>query len=558
MCFSVDGISAVPVRVEADVQTGLPTFDMVGYLASMVKEARERVRVAMYNAGFPLPPKKVTVNLSPADLKKAGTSYDLAIALAVLSGLGIIPPELLRDHAILGELSLDGSVRGVPGVLCCAAAARDAGIKRILVPSENAAEAALVGGIEICRVSSLGDAVRFFIGDGDSAVFSEITGKCKPGVPSGAEPDQGLSGTASVGKSGVPSGENGQCLPASFYGNLEHPKAPEIDAAAETGEDCDFKNIHGQFLAKRAAEIAAAGRHNLLLIGPPGTGKSMLAKCIPGILPPLTEGEMLELTKIYSVAGLLKDNGKLLKKRPFRAPHHTISGTALVGGGVIPKPGELSLSCHGVLFMDEFTEFRRETIEALREPLEEKNVRITRLHGSTVFPANVSLVAAMNPCPCGYYPDREKCSCPPDRIRKYLGRISQPILDRMDLCVRMSSMNFSDIRGQEEEERSTDIRKRVEKAVRIEQERYKGLSIHFNSELNAEELKRFCPLNQECIDYMESAFRTKNFSARGYHRMIRVARTIADLAGSEEILVPHLREAFSYHALEAEYRNIIG
>lgn len=498
--YAVHGIEASRICVEVDVGNGLPCFDMVGYLAGEVREARERVRVALKNSGYHLPAKRITVNLSPADMRKGGTAFDLPIAIGILGGLEQLPTEFLEGVCMIGELGLDGTIRPVPGVLSCVSEAKRQGFAEILVPIDNAEEGALVDGIDVYGVRNLTEAVEHFTGT------NKLPVEKKAWCP----------------KSG---------------GNVP-----------------DFSDVYGQFLAKRAAEIAVAGMHNLLLLGPPGSGKSMLAGRIPGIMPDLSFEESLELTKIYSVAGLLGAEQPMVLSRPFRSPHHTISVPALVGGGQFPVPGEISLATHGVLFLDEFPEFRRGSIEVLRQPLEEKRVHISRLHGNYVFPAKFMLVAAMNPCPCGHFPDRNRCHCSQDQIQRYLGRISQPILDRIDLCVEMPSLAAHDIENGPKGESSATIRSRVEAARKRQEERFADAGIYFNSEIASSALDKYCPLSETVKGILRNATDRYGFSARVYHRIIKVSRTIADLDGSDEILEKHMQEAVVYHALDHKYR----
>ncbi len=509
--YALCGIDAVSVRVEIDVSNGLPGIDMVGSLSGEVREARERVRVAVKNSGFVFPARKMTVNLSPADIRKAGTGYDLAIALGILCGLSYLPEDLLAGSCMVGELGLDGRVRPVPGVLSCAYAAREQGFCRILVPAANAGEAEVLEGIEVCGVGTLTEAVDCFLGAGKAGRLAEKKG-------------------------------NGAGI-----------RMPEGGAAKRKTED--FADLYGQHLARRAAEIAAAGRHNLLLLGPPGAGKTMLARRIPGILPEMTAEEALEVSRIYSVAGKLPQNGSLLWERPFRAPHHSCTVQALAGGGREARPGEISLAAHGVLFLDEFPEFHRASVEALRQPLEERRILISRVYGNVVYPAGFLLVAAMNPCPCGYYPDRNRCRCTPDQIRRYLGKISQPVLERIDLCVEMPEVSFQDMRERAAAESSESIRRRVKRAVERQRARYAGTKLRYNSEAGARELALFFRLSDACQRRLQQSFEKRRFSVRSYHRMIRVARTIADLDESEEIEERHVTEAICYHGMDAVYRE---
>ena len=500
--FSVTGIEASVIKVEADVSGGLPGIDLVGYLAGEVRESRERVRVAMKNSGFHVPAKRITINLSPADERKGGTGYDLPIAMGILCALEILPVDLTSGYGFVGELGLDGNVQSVPGILSCVYEAKQKGFHSVMIPAANMEEGALVEGIHVYGVNTLAEAVCHFIGTGGSL----------------AAP--------------VPWNET-----------------------AETGSEGDFAQIKGQFMAKRAAEIAVAGMHNLLLTGPPGSGKTMLASRIPGIMPQLTFEESLELTKIYSVAGLLPETGGMMRRRPFRAPHHTATIPALVGGGRNPVPGEVTLATHGVLFLDEFPEFQRGSIEVLRQPLEEKRIHVARLNGSVEFPAKFMLVAAMNPCPCGYYPDRNRCSCTPDMIRRYQGRISRPIMDRIDLCAAMPGIRIQELSDSNmaDADTSTRIRSRVERAMEMQQNRYRNESFRFNSEVPGSVADRTFRIDKKASHILRTFAEESGCSARSYYRIMRVARTVADLEGSDTVEEQHRAEAIGFRVEEDCY-----
>jgi magnesium chelatase family protein len=489
---SVFGIEAWPVQVEVDVSYGLPGFHMVGLPDAGVRESRDRVRTAIRNSGFEFPPHRVTVNLAPADIRKAGSSFDLPIALGVLAAAGDISRRDIPDVFLLGELSLDGGIQTARGVLPIAAAARHHHCRGLLLPQPNTTEAAVVEGLELYPVRSLQEAVAA-LNDPDSFRASP----------------EGLSGPA---------------LPVTTF-------------------EGDFSEVHGQALARRALEIAAAGGHNTLMVGPPGAGKTMMARRLATILPPLTFDEALEATSIHSVAGLLTTGTRLLTERPFRAPHHTISDVALVGGGQFPRPGEISLAHHGVLFLDEMPEFNRHVLEVLRQPVEEGCVRIARAARTVVFPARFMLIGAMNPCPCGFLGDPVRpCRCSPLQVARYASRLSGPLRDRLDLTVAVGSVPAADLQDAQPGETSATIRERVSSA----RSRQLARDSRLNSRLHGRALKNRTRLDDAARTLMTKALTRFSLSARGYDRVLRVSRTIADLAGAEDIAVEHLAEALQY------------
>jgi len=498
---SVQGINAIKITIEAVASSGT-LFNMVGLADTAVKESYQRIQAAVGQSGFDFPRFKILVNLSPADVRKEGAAYDLPIALAVLAAAGRINAPSIGDYMIMGELSLDGSVLPIRGVLPMAILARELGFKGMIVPEANATEAAVVNKLEVYGASSLRQVIEF------------------------------LEGTATMDPTIVDT---------------------RAEFAAEcTSFDFDFSEVKGQPLVKRAFEVACAGGHNILLVGPPGSGKSMMAKRLPSILPPLSLAEALETTKIHSVAGKLCRGSRLMTRRPFRSPHHTISPVALVGGGTNPMPGEISLANNGILFMDEFPEFSRAVLEVLRQPLEDHHISIARAKYSIDYPASFMLVASMNPCPCGYYnhPTKE-CICPPGAVRKYLNRISGPLLDRIDIQVEIQPVPFEEISSAADGETSAAIRQRVIRARLIQQERFKNEpSVHCNAQMNSRLLKIHAPLSEECLAILKQTMERFDMSARAYDRILKVARTIADLDSSADILPAHMLEAVSYRNLD--------
>lgn len=500
---AIRGLQVEFVRVEADISNGLPMFHMVGYLSSEVKEASERVRTALHNSGIQLPAKKIVINLSPATVKKKGASFDLPIAVAVLASLGHIVDRNIRDTLVIGELSLDGKIREVPGILPIVAEAKKAGVCTCIVPKENAAEGTLVDGIEIIGTESLAE------------VYGYLTGELN-------------------------------IIPEEQEGRME-------ESCRKQENMPDFCDIYGQEAVKRAAEVAVSGGHNLLLIGPPGSGKSMIAKRIPGILPPTTFEESMEITQIYSIMGLVDKDRPLITERPFRSVHHTATKSALAGGGLVPVPGEISLAHEGVLFLDELAEFQKPVLEVLRQPLEEHVIRIARSHGSYVFPANFMLVAALNPCPCGHFPDMNKCTCTSWQVQQYMNKISQPFLDRIDICMEAPKVEYEALNSGKGGETSEEICKRVQRTRQIQRSRYRGTDIRSNALLNVSELETYCRLGREEEKLMKQAFTSMELTARTYHKIIRVARTIADMDCEEHIMGRHLKEAIGYRTMDKKY-----